>query len=74
MLVPLKHVSITGTLEAGHALVCAKFCYANLGDQNPIECTFELPLDSTTVVSKLIATIDDRVVEAKIKEKQKAKD
>ena len=44
-----------------------------MGDENPIECTFEFPVEKNTVVSKLIAQIDDRVIEAKIKAKEEAK-
>ncbi len=43
-------------------------------EKNPIECTFQFPLKSSTIVRKLIAQIDDRVIEAKIKEKEEAKD
>ena len=44
-----------------------------MSDSNPIECTFEFPLDKQTVVSKLIAQIDDKIIEATIKEKEEAK-
>jgi hypothetical protein len=74
MLVPLKHVKINGTLECGHAILDVQLTYANLGSDSPIECTFEFPVESTTVVSKLIVTIDDKVVEAKIKAKEEAKE
>jgi von Willebrand factor A domain-containing protein 5 len=47
--------------------------YSNISDEFPIECTFEFPVDKQTVVSKLIAIIDDRVIEAVIKEKEEAK-
>jgi hypothetical protein len=48
--------------------------YSNNGDQNPIECTFEFPLDNQTVVSKLVAQIGDKVIEATIQEKEEAKE
>lgn len=48
--------------------------YKNISDENPIECTFEFPLEESTIVSKLIAEIDDRIIEAKVKEKEEAKD
>jgi len=66
-------VTINGTLEAGHAILDVQLTYSNIGDENPIECTFEFPLEKTTVVSKLIAQIDDKVIEAKIKGKEEAK-
>jgi len=74
MLVPLQHVKINGVLESGHAFLDIQLTYANLGAENPIECTFEFPVEPSTVVSKLIATIDDKVVEAKIKAKEEAKE
>lgn len=73
MLVPLKHVKIDGVMENGHATLDVQLSYINSGTENPIECCFELPIESSTVVSKLIAQIDDKVVEAKIKEKEEAK-
>jgi len=47
--------------------------YSNISDDKPIECTFEFPLESQTVVSRLVATIDDKTIEAQIKEKEEAK-
>lgn len=72
-LVPLKEIKINGILEAGHAILDVQLFYVNLSSENPIECTFEFPLESTTVVSKLVAQIDDKIIEAKIKEKEEAK-
>jgi len=50
-----------------------RLSYVNKSSTNPIECTFEFPLETTTVVSKLVAKIDDKIIEAKIKEKEEAK-
>lgn len=72
-LVPLQDVNIKGIIEAGHANINVELTYKNLGDSNPIECTFEFPLDDQTVVSRLVAHIDDKTIEAKIKEKEEAK-
>ena len=60
-------------LEAGHATVDVELTYTNVGDEKPIECTFEFPLDNNIVVSRLVAHIDDKTIEAKIKEKEEAK-
>lgn len=73
LLVPLKDVNIKGILEAGHATLDVQLTYINAGDDNPIECTFEFPLDQQTVVSKLIAQIDDKVIEARVTDKSEAK-
>jgi Ca-activated chloride channel family protein len=72
--VPLKDVRIVGALQAGHATIAVELSYSNTGGKDPIECTFEFPLDKHTVVSKLIAFIDDKTIEATIQEKEKAKE
>ncbi len=46
----------------------------NVGADSPIECTFEFPLEKTSIISKLMAQIDDRVIEAKVKAKEDAKE
>ena len=61
-------------LEAGHATLYVKLTYVNVGDDSPIECTFEFPLEKQIVISKLIAQIDDKVIEARIKAKEEAKE
>jgi hypothetical protein len=38
VLVPLKNVSISGTLESGHATLNAELTYINLLEESPIEC------------------------------------
>jgi hypothetical protein len=55
-----------GKLESGHALLDVQLSYVNNEDSSPIECTFEFPIEKSTIVTKLVAQIDDRVVEAKI--------
>ena len=35
---------------------------------------YEYPLDAETIFSKLVVTIDDKVIEAKVQEKEKAKE
>lgn len=70
---PLNDVNIKVLIEAGHAKIDVGLTYSNSSSENPIECTFEFPLDDQTVVSRLVAKIDDRTIEAKIKEKEKAK-
>ena len=66
LLVPLTDVQIKGVLEAGHATIDVQLTYQNLGTDSPIECTFEFPVDKQTLVSKIIAQIDDRVIEAEV--------
>jgi len=74
MVVPLKHISINGTLENCHAMLDIQLSYINACTDQPVECTFEFPLEETTVVSKLVAQIDDKTIEAKIKAKEEAKE
>ena len=73
LLVPLQNVHIKSVINAGHAMIDIELTYKNVGEDNPIECTFEFPLDNKTLVSRLVAHIDDKTVEAKIKEKEEAK-
>ena len=73
LLVPLTDVHIQGILEAGHATIDVQLTYKNMGEEDPIECTFEFPVDEKTLVSKIIAQIDDRVIETVIQKKDSAK-
>jgi len=73
VLVPLKAVKATVVLDSGITKLDLELTYTNLDDKSPIETTFEFPLENTIVLSKLVATIDDRVVEAVVKEKETAK-
>jgi len=63
-----------GHLESGHALIDVQLSYVNNEDTNPIECTFEFPIEKSTIVNKLVAQIGDKVVEAKIENKSSAKE
>jgi hypothetical protein len=51
-------------LEDGLAMYNVKLTYCNASKDSPYQCTFELPVDKDTVVTKLVALIDDRVIEA----------
>ena len=73
VLVPLKSVKATVVLDAGINRLDLQWTYTNLDATSPIETTFEFPIDDTTVLSQLVAVIDDRVIEAVVKEKETAK-
>lgn len=45
----------------------------NISSESPIECTYSYPIEKDSVVSKLICQIDDKVIEAKVREKEEAK-
>ena len=47
--------------------------YSNLDCDGPIEAMFTMPLSKKQVVSKLTCTIGDKHIEAKVKEKEEAK-
>ena len=47
--------------------------YVNLSD-HPIECTYEFPLEDETLLSKLIVSTEEKVIEAKVEAKVKAQE
>ena len=63
-----------GLLEGPLAIVDIELTYINEDTESPIECSYEFLLDSDTVMSQLIMKIGDKEVEAKIKEKERAKE
>jgi hypothetical protein len=73
VLVPLKAVKVSVLLDAGVSRLDLQLTYTNLDATSPIETTFEFPIDEATILSQLVAIIDDRVVEAVVKEKENAK-
>ena len=66
---PLKSVKVGGLLEGPLAIVDIELTYINEDTESPIECSYEFPIDQDTVMSRLVAKIGDKEVEAKIKEK-----
>ena len=73
-MLPLKSVKVLGCLEGPLAIVDIELCYVNEDTDSAIECAYEFPIDKETVMSRLSAKIGDREVEAKIKEKERAKE
>jgi Ca-activated chloride channel family protein len=74
-MVPLKDIQISARIEASVATIDAQMTYTNpTKGESPVECSFEFPIDKSTFVSKLVCQIDDKIVEAQIKEKTKAKE
>ena len=71
---PLKSVKVGGCLEGPLAIVDIELTYINEDTESPIECSYEFPIDPDTVMSQLIAKIGDKEIEAKIKEKERAKE
>lgn len=72
-LLPMKSIHLSGRLQDGVSTILATISYQN-SDSDPIECAFELPLLEDSIVGRLAATIDDRRVEATIRDKSSAKE
>ena len=68
-MVPLKRVEVKAVLEGALATVDFDMTYKNSG-KNPIECTYEFPLEATMIFSKLFVLVEDKMIEAKIQEKE----
>ena len=63
LMVPLKNVEINAVLSGATAMVNFEMTYANYGTV-PMECTYEFPLESETIFSKLVITLEDKKIEA----------
>ena len=70
---PLNKVHIKGVLNGAVSTIDVELDYTNK-DKNAIECTFEFPLTDNQVVTSLTAMIGDKVIEAKIQDKEEAKE
>ena len=71
--VPLRSVKINSILEGIMATTDIQMTYTN-GHNNPIECTYEFPLEKTTLLSKLVITIGGQTITAKVDKKASAKE
>ena len=65
---PLKDVVISATLEGGLATIDFSMTYTNPRD-NPVETTYEFPLDAETLLSDLTIYYNDQVIKAVVREK-----
>ena len=72
-LLPLKSVTINGSLEGPIASLDIEMTYLNESEEHPIECTYEFPLDKETIFASLVAKIGESEVVAQVKEKEQAK-
>ena len=54
-LVPLKKVSVKAELRGPTAVTSVELTYVNPMEDNPLECTYVLPLDKATILSKFEA-------------------
>jgi len=74
VLLPLTKVSIQSELRGVVATTNVELTYVNPSKENPFECTYTFPIDKTSVLAKFEASIDDRVIETKIKDKERAQE
>ena len=70
-MVPLKDVKVEATLENALATVNFDMIYYN-PSEDTIQTTYEFPIDSMTVMSKLTVYLEDKVIEALVMEKEEA--
>ena len=68
----MKSVNVRATLEGVMATTDVTLTYYNNYEQ-PIECTYEFPLEKTTLLSKLVIKLGDQVIHAKVDRKEEAK-
>ncbi|CAF1569699.1 unnamed protein product, partial [Adineta ricciae] len=69
--VPLKSVRVEGKIDLFAADVTIKQVFRN-DETNPIEAVYCFPIEEQAAVYKFIAQIDDRQIEADLKEKNEA--
>ncbi|CAF1545904.1 unnamed protein product, partial [Adineta ricciae] len=69
--VPLKSVRVEGKIDLFAADVTIKQVFRN-DETNPIEAVYCFPIEEQAAVYKFIAQIDDRQIEADLKEKKEA--
>ena len=74
LLVPLTNVEIKSELRGALATTNVELKYLNPSETNPLECTYTYPLEKTSFLAKLEVVIDDRIIETKIQDKEKAKE
>mmetsp|Transcript_50924 Transcript_50924/g.69951 ORF Transcript_50924/g.69951 Transcript_50924/m.69951 type:complete len:102 (+) Transcript_50924:103-408(+) len=71
-LIPLRSSHMDCAIYDGMATMDLQFEFVNEYTENPVETTLEFPCDKTTIITKVLATIGDRTVEAKVEKKDKA--
>ena len=71
-MLPLQAVEIDANIRAGFAVVDLNLEYKNPSRDGSLELTFELPIEKTIVLSKLVATVNGKTIEAQVRSKEKA--
>ena len=70
----MKKVDVKCEIRGATAITNVELTYQNPNDDSPLECTYVFPLEKTTLLAKFEAIIDDKIVETKVIEKEKAKE
>ena len=73
-LVPVKKVDIKCLLSGAIATLNVDLVYLNPSEEDTLETTYEFPLEKGTFLSKLVARIDGKTVETRVKAKEEAKE
>ena len=73
-MLPLKKVTANCDISGSVATLSLDLVYFTPSETDTYECSYEFPLVKKTVLSKLVAQIDGKTVEAKVKAKEEAKE
>ena len=63
---PIKKVSIQGTLSGAFGILDIDLTYKNESESNPLEAIYEFPLEKETTLVKLTARVGDKEIIAKV--------
>jgi Ca-activated chloride channel homolog len=74
VMIPLKNVSVKARIDGGISCSEFKLDFFNTFCKEPVEVTFEFPIENHQVVKKLSAKIGERTVETKVRDIEKAKE
>ena len=74
LLVPLKKVDVKCLIQGAIATLNVDLVYVNPSEEETMEATYEFHLEKGTVLSKLVAQIDGKSVEARVKAKEEARE
>ena len=72
--VPLVKVDSRSEVRGSTASTNVELTYVNPSRDSPLECTYVVPLEKSSLLSKFEAVINDRVVETKVMKKEKAQE
>ena len=72
VLVPITSVAIKTEFRGLNASTNVEISYVNPTKENPLECSYSLPLEKSSFLAKFEATLDGKVIQTKIQDKQRA--